>query len=153
MADLQDDDIVVASTGYISREVYRQKDRDLNFYMMGSMGNALAIGLGIAMNVSQRVFVISGDGSALMGLNQMVTASQMNLSNLIHIIIDNECHESTGGQPTASKNVDFKSLYRNTLVYKCEGKDSIPPRIELAPHEITRRFMYAIRDIGIKIQS
>ena len=58
MDGVQVDDIVIASTGFISREVYRQKDRPLNFYMQGSMGCALGIGIGVSMNVSQRVFVI-----------------------------------------------------------------------------------------------
>ena len=49
--DVNDDDIVIVSTGLISREVFGYKDRPLNFYMMGSMGNALAIGIGLAMHI------------------------------------------------------------------------------------------------------
>src|SRR3990167_7567987 len=141
MDGVQVDDIVIASTGFISREVYRQKDRPLNFYMQGSMGCALGIGIGVSMNVSQRVFVISGDGSALMGLGTMVTAAKMNLPNLIYMIVDNGAHESTGGQPTASDSINFSLLYRNTIVYKADEYKDIPPRIKLSPTEITKRFV------------
>lgn len=148
MEDLLDDDIVIASTGYISREVYKQKDRDLNFYMQGSMGNALGIGIGVAMNVLQRVFVISGDGSALMGLGSMVTAQSMDLNNLYHIIIDNGIHDSTGGQPTSSSYVDFQKLYKRTMVYKIDEDSCVPERIPLNPVEITYRFINAIKSLN-----
>jgi thiamine pyrophosphate-dependent acetolactate synthase large subunit-like protein len=144
MGQINDDDILVTSTGYISREVYKVKDRPLNFYMMGSMGNALAIGIGIAMNVANRVIVINGDGSALMSLGTLATASILNPHNLLHFIIDNSCHESTGGQETASCAVDFRSLYANTIVYSAGMDNSIPPRIKLTPKQITERFRNAL---------
>ena len=143
MLDLFDDDIVIASTGYISREVFKY-DRDLNFYMMGSMGNALAIGIGLAMHVKQRVIVINGDGSVLMSLGTMITAKKMNLTNLVHYILDNNCHESTGCQPTASNLIDFRHLCKNVILYKIGKDESVPPRITLSPKEITERFKNAI---------
>lgn len=139
MSELFEDDIVIASTGYISREVFKY-DRPLNFYMQGSMGNALAIGLGLAFNVRQRVIVINGDGSALMSLGSMVTAKKARLHNLVHYILDNGCHESTGGQPTNSNLVDFHYLGKNVVVYKMGKDESIPPRITLTPEQITKRF-------------
>lgn len=149
MADIFEDDIVIASTGFISREVYKY-DRPLNFYMMGSMGNALAIGIGLALNTKKRVVVINGDGSVLMSLGTMLTAKKLNLSNLIHYIIDNNCHESTGGQSTVSNLLDFHQLMRNVVVYKC-GKDStVPPRIDLSPKQITERFKCAVTDLNNK---
>ena len=118
MCQVEKDDVVITSTGLISREVYDYKDRPLNFYMMGSMGNALAIGIGLAMHVKNKVWVINGDGSALMGLGAMVTANKLHLSNLKHYIIDNGCHESTGGQPTSSNDIDFKSISSSTMVFR-----------------------------------
>ncbi len=149
MEEISDDDIVIASTGFISREVFRY-DRPLNFYMMGSMGNALAIGLGIAMNTKQRVVVINGDGSVLMSLGTMVTAKNLSLSNIVHHIIDNNCHESTGGQKTVSDIIDFRHLGKNIIVYKTIKDNSTPPRITLTPKQITERFQNAIRDLGSK---
>lgn len=139
MDDLFVDDIVIASTGYISREVFKY-DRPLNFYLQGAMGNALAIGLGIALNVRQRVVVINGDGSVLMSLGTMLTVKKAGLHNLVHYILDNNAHESTGGQPTVSNIVDFHYLSRNVVVYKMGLDENVPPRITIPPEQLTERF-------------
>ena len=148
MSSIKDDDIVVASTGYISREVFKY-DRDLNFYMMGSMGNALSIGIGISLNTDKKVIVINGDGSALMSLGSIFTASRYCPENLIHIILDNNCHESTGGQYTHSQLVRFDNMSRPnmTTVLKIKKDNVIPPRITLTPKQITERFQNAIRPL------
>ena len=146
MDKIKDEDIVVAATGYISREVYRVKDRPLNFYMMGSMGNALAIGIGIAMNCKNKVYVINGDGGALMGLGAMVTDCALNLNNLMHIILDNNCHESTGGQKSNSHHILFPAL-APVKVLKVDRTSTVPPRIKLTPKQITERFMNAFENI------
>ena len=143
MGQIGERDIVVASTGFISREVFKY-DRDLNFYMMGSMGNALAIGIGLAMNVKERVLVINGDGSVLMSLGTMITAKNLALKNLFHFILDNGCHESTGRQPTVSEFVDFQYLAPNTFHERIDKDDSTPPRITLTPKQITERFKNAV---------
>lgn len=149
MSNIKDGDVVVSSTGYISREVYRY-DRDLNFYMMGSMGNALAIGIGIALNYKGKVYVINGDGSALMGLGSLVTAQSLNLENLHHFIIDNHCHESTGGQKTSSIFSRFEDLHKNTIVFEADKDSNIPPRITLSCKQITERFKNAMLRIKEK---
>ena len=144
MKSVEETDIVIASTGYISREVYGNKDRDLNFYMMGSLGMALAFGIGIALHVKNRVIVISGDGSCLMSLGTFPTAKRLKLSNLAHFILDNNCHESTGGQKTVSDLINFAHLCPNTIVYKCKKDPTVPPRIPLTPNEVTERFKNAL---------
>lgn len=144
MAQIQEDDVVVTTAGYISREVYRVRDRELNFYVQGAMGNALAIGLGIALNTERRVFVINGDGSALMSLGTMITAKKLRPLNLWHFILDNNAHESTGGQKTASDCVEFKYLFYNNIVIQTEPDESIPPRITLSCKEIQERFKNAM---------
>lgn len=141
---VRDNDIVVASTGYISRQVYHERDRDLNFYIMGSMGSALGIGLGMALNTKRRVIVINGDGSVLMSLGTMLTAQRLNPKNLYHFVLDNNCHESTGGQRTVSDLINLKRLHRNTIVYKISTENIVPPRIPLTPKQITERFMNAV---------
>lgn len=150
MDSINKTDIVVASTGYNSREVFKYKDRTLNFYMMGSMGNALAIGLGIAINVKERVFVINGDGSVLMSLGTMVLAKKLRLPNLYHYILDNGCHESTGGQKTVSEYAGFKHMSKNVIVYKTEKELCTPPRITLTPIQIQERFKSAVESLGYK---
>ena len=84
-----EDEVVISSTGMISREVYTVKDRSRNFYMQGSMGCALGIGLGIAVNLKHNVIVISGDASVLMSLGTLALHKKLNPQNLKHYILDN----------------------------------------------------------------
>lgn len=138
------DEIVISTTGMISRELYAVKDRPRNFYMLGSMGNALAIGLGIAINSKYKVIVISGDGAVLMSLGTLVLHKKLNPKNLKHYILDNNCHSSTGGQPTCSDSIDFSRLAPNTEVIKVSKEKGDAPRIPLSPKQIKRRFKDAI---------
>lgn len=102
---------VVATTGKCGRELFTLSDRPQHFYMVGSMGSASAIGLGIAINQRDRpVVVLDGDGAALMRLGTMATIGAEAPRNLVHIILDNGTHDSTGGQPTGSQNVDFVQI-------------------------------------------
>lgn len=117
---LKDDDICIFTTGFISRRAFAAEDRKSNFYMLGSMGLASSVGLGIALNASKRVIVIDGDGSALMDLGTMVTISDQKPVNLYHVILDNGCYESTGGQNTLCRGVDLAAVakaagYRTVL--------------------------------------
>lgn len=138
------DEVVISSTGMISRELYAIKDRAKNFYMQGSMGAALGIGIGIAYTRPDlKVVVISGDASCLMSLGTMVLHKKLNLINLKHYVLDNNCHSSTGGQSTCSDAINFKQF--NTIVYKVSKEKGESPRISLKPYEITRRFCESIR--------
>ena len=103
LAHVRPADLVLSTTGMISREVFFTEDRPGNFYMIGSMGLLSSFGLGLALMVpEQRVFVLEGDGSALMSLGALPLIAGENPSNLVHFILDNESYESTGGQPTIS---------------------------------------------------
>ena len=137
------DEVVITSTGYISRKVYSLKDRPRNFYMLGSMGMALPIGMGIAYNRPDlKVIVISGDGACLMNLGSLVLHKRLNPPNLTHYIIDNNGYESTGGQPSCSFCVNFEKLAPNTKVIReSVGKH---PRIPFSPQAIAERFRNAI---------
>lgn len=139
------DEIVVSSTGMISRELYAVRDRPRNFYIEGSMGCALGVGLGIAINSKHKVIVISGDGSVLMSLGTLVLHKKLDPKNLKHYILNNSCHASTGGQATCSSAIDFSKLAPNTEVIKVSKEKGHSPRIPLSPKQITRRFMDAIR--------
>ncbi|MFZ5556192.1 MAG: phosphonopyruvate decarboxylase [Pseudomonadota bacterium] len=97
---------VVASTGYIGRELYAVGDRPNHFYMVGSMGCASSLGLGLALaRPDLRVLVVDGDGALLMRLGSLAGVGACRPRNLVHVVIDNEMHESTGGQSTASAAV------------------------------------------------
>jgi thiamine pyrophosphate-dependent acetolactate synthase large subunit-like protein len=139
------DEAVITSTGMISREVHAVKDRSANFYMMGSMGCALAIGLGLAHSRPDlKVIVISGDGAALMSLGTMVLHQKLNPPNLTHYILDNNCHATTGGQQTVSNYIAFDWFAPRTIVYKVTNEKGDAPRIPFTPAEIRRRFKHAI---------
>ena len=104
-------DLVLSTTGMISREVFVANDRPENFYMIGSMGLLSSFGLGVALlNPEKRVFVLEGDGSALMSLGTFPLIATENPSNLFHIILDNEAYESTGVQPSISSEVDLATV-------------------------------------------
>jgi len=108
---IQPRDILLATTGYCGRELYAIEDCQNQFYMVGSMGCASSLGLGIALNKPQhRVIVLDGDGAALMRLGALTTIGYERPTNLIHILLDNQCHESTGGQSTVSHSSDFSAI-------------------------------------------
>ena len=104
------DSAFIATTGYTGRELYLLGDAPRNFYCVGSMGGASAIGLGAALNSNRNIAVLDGDGAALMKLGNLATIGAEAPANLTHIVLDNGMHESTGGQRTASAGVDFAAV-------------------------------------------
>ena len=110
-AAVQPDDLIVATTGYTGRELYACGDRPNQLYMVGSMGCAISVGLGLAVACpDRRVIVLDGDGAALMRLGAMATAGYERPPNLVHVLLDNGVHESTGSQHTVSRSIDFCGL-------------------------------------------
>jgi phosphonopyruvate decarboxylase len=105
------DQHVVSTTGFISRDLCGQHDRPNNFYMQGSMGHALAIGLGVAMTRPQAdVVVVDGDGALLMHLGTLSTVGAVAPANLTHIVLDNGVYESTGCQPTTAPSTRLEHV-------------------------------------------
>ena len=140
------DELVIATTGMISRELFVVKDRKANFYMCGSMGCALPIGIGLAMNTEKKVIVLDGDGAALMSLGSLPVSKYLDLPNLKHYVIDNGTYASTGDQPTCSHSVDFASIGQNVEVIRVEpGNEPGTPRIPYEPEEMIARFLEAVR--------
>jgi phosphonopyruvate decarboxylase len=106
-----DDDIIIATTGYTGRELYATGDRPNQFYMVGSMGCAVSIGLGLAIaRTERRIIVIDGDGAVLMRFGALATVGAEQPVNLVHVVIDNGMHESTGGQATVSPLIDLPGV-------------------------------------------
>ena len=104
-------DICVATTGIISRELFQCYDRPQNFYMQGSMGTAAALGLGVALNKPNRkVAIFDGDGSILMRLGSLATVGYHKPSNYVHVVLDNEMYASTGGQPSSASAVCLSDM-------------------------------------------
>lgn len=101
------DTAIIATTGKTARELFTVEDRVEHFYMVGAMGSASGVGLGIALNSKQPVIVLDGDGAALMRLGTFATIGAYRPVNLLHIILDNGVHDSTGGQKTVSEAMSF----------------------------------------------
>jgi phosphonopyruvate decarboxylase len=112
MAELADE-LLVTTTGYLSRQAHHERDRPGTFYMQGSMGHAVAIGMGLARaRPHRRTVVLDGDGAFLMHLGTGSTIGASGARNLVHLVVDNGCYESTGCQATTSGHVDWPSLGR-----------------------------------------
>jgi phosphonopyruvate decarboxylase len=100
--------VLLATTGYTGRELFSLGDHDAQLYMVGSMGCVSSLALGAALAAPERKFIaIDGDGALLMRLGSLATNAWQAPANLLHLLLDNGAHESTGGQLTASRHVDF----------------------------------------------
>jgi sulfopyruvate decarboxylase beta subunit len=131
---------VVSNLGWPSRELYAIRHRPSNFYMLGSMGMAAPVGLGIALTSKKEVVVIDGDGSLLMNPGTLATAASPAPKNLTVFAIDNGAYGSTGNQPTLTGTcVDLEAVargfgFRNTVKAASEAEliDAMKrPRSEL----------------------
>jgi len=103
--------IQLATTGKTGRELYEIEDAPNNIYMVGSMGCASSLGLGLACTRKDKdVVIIDGDGAILMRMGSLATNGYYRPENMLHILLDNQSHDSTGGQRTVSHNVNFVEI-------------------------------------------
>lgn len=103
--------VVLASTGFCGRELYALDDRANQLYMVGSMGCVTTLALGLALaRPDLRVVALDGDGAALMRMGAFATLGAYGPSNLIHLLLDNASHDSTGAQATVSPTVSFAGV-------------------------------------------
>lgn len=105
------DTVVLASTGFCGRELYALADRPNHLYMVGSMGCVAPLALGLALaRPDQRVIALDGDGAALMRLGAFATVGAYGPANLLHLLLDNGAHDSTGGQATVSPQISLAHI-------------------------------------------
>ncbi|MEP0356971.1 MAG: phosphonopyruvate decarboxylase [Paraglaciecola sp.] len=108
-------DVIVSTTGKTSREVFELR-KNLNqnasdFLTVGGMGHTSSIAMGVALGAPEkRVIAIDGDGSMLMHMGALPIIGCHGVRNLIHIVLNNACHESVGGQPTVAGDVNLKDM-------------------------------------------
>lgn len=113
IVDAAGDGLIVSTTGKASRELFEIRERkgqghQRDFLTVGSMGHSSSVALGIAMNKPHtRVWCIDGDGAALMHMGAMALIGTNKPDNMVHILINNESHETVGGMPTVGGSVDF----------------------------------------------
>jgi phosphonopyruvate decarboxylase/sulfopyruvate decarboxylase subunit beta len=129
-----DDEPVIHANGYICRESCAIDDRPQNFYMIGSMGMASAIGLGLALaRPASACVVFDGDGNLLMSLGTLAMVGSLGPRNFVHLVFDNEVYGSTGGQRSPSREVRLDRLARDAG-YRTATAVTTADEIALAVH-------------------
>jgi len=114
-----DDDIIVSTTGKLSRELFEAREargqgHEADFLTVGSMGHSSMIGLGIALQKPERrVWVLDGDGAVLMHTGSLAVLGAAKPTNLVHVVVNNEAHESVGGMPTVAGSIDLVGMARS----------------------------------------
>lgn len=173
MNSISDDDILLSQIGFPSKEVYNSKDRESNFYMLGALGAATEVGIGLALEKPNRhVYVIDGDGAFFFSPNQLIDLAVYKPENLTVICLDNGSWGSTGNQPTLSSTGMNLSALASALGIENKrmtdsaqelttflgdkpqflhyfikaGNDKTGIEIPLRAIEIKQRFMNAISD-------
>lgn len=107
------EDPIISTTGKASRELFEIREANgqghqYDFLTVGSMGHCSSIALGVAIQKPEKkIWCIDGDGAALMHMGAMAVIGQIAPKNLVHIVINNEAHETVGGMPTAAGGVDM----------------------------------------------
>lgn len=135
------EDPIVSTTGKASRELFEIRERagqghKYDFLTVGSMGHASSIALGIALSKPDtKIWCIDGDGAALMHMGAMAVIGANSPSNMVHIVINNEAHETVGGLPTVTKSADLVTVAKGcgyNKVYSVSDYDSLDKVIEEA---------------------
>jgi len=160
--------LVICTLGLPSRELYSLSDKPSHFYMLGSMGMASSIGLGLALAQEKRVYIIDGDGSLLMNLGSLATVAAHAPKNYCLVVVDNKGYGSTGHQPTPTAGrTDLAQLARAagieqvcavktlseladcldrhreecaTIIAEADASSVDVPQVPLLPRGIARRF-------------
>jgi thiamine pyrophosphate-dependent acetolactate synthase large subunit-like protein len=125
---LRGEEYVIHANGSISRESFNCKNRKKNFYLVGSMGLASSVALGLALSQPQKkIIVLDGDGNVLMGFGNLALIGSLKPKNLIHIVLDNQVYGTTGNQTTISPYLDFSRIakscgYKNSYLVKNQDR-------------------------------
>lgn len=154
---LSPEDVVISTTGKISREVYEQSDAILgghgqDFLTVGGMGHASMIAYGYAVNrPEKRVYCIDGDGAVLMHMGSLSFLGKEQPKNLVHICINNAAHESVGGMPTGAAGASFAGVAAAagySEVYHVEDMEELKKSLELIKGESELTFLEVMVSIG-----
>jgi len=138
--NLDGPDIVVSTTGKISRELYEYRDclgnnHSRDFLTVGSMGHCSQIALGIILAKPERqVYCLDGDGSVIMHMGAMAIIGSSKPKNFKHIVFNNGCHDSVGGQPTCGFSISFTEIAKAcgyTLALRAQTVEEIDEKMQL----------------------
>ncbi len=129
LSPLKKSSFFIATTGFTGRELFEsQQDASHNFLSIGGMGHVSSIALGVANSKPHKqIICLDGDGSLLMHMGNMAIAGQSKLKNFIHIVFNNGCHLSVGGQKTIAHDIDLVKMaqacgYKKTLMVKNQSQ-------------------------------
>lgn len=156
--NLDNTDIVVSTTGKLSRELFeyreaKEQEHEKDFLTVGSMGHSSSIALGIAIEKPERnVYCLDGDGAFIMHMGAISNVGSLSLKNYRHIIFNNGAHESVGGQPTLGFNLDIPSISR-ACGYKYAVTVSEKEEILQAINNLKNADGPALVEIRVKIAS
>ena len=122
LKNVNTDDKIISTTGYTSRELNKiRKDRKIkkgkDFYMVGGMGHCSSVALGCSLANKNKVICLDGDGSLLMHMGSISTIGFYSKNNFKYILLNNNAHESVGGQSTNSSNIDFQ-MFSSSVGFK-----------------------------------
>lgn len=133
-ASLGAQDVIVSTTGMISRELFeyrtaRGESPKRDFLTVGSMGHASQIALGIALEKPERhIWCFDGDGAVIMHMGGMAIVAEKSPKNYIHVVFNNGAHDSVGGQPTVGLDIDLCSVAKALgykAVFDADNKDDL----------------------------
>jgi phosphonopyruvate decarboxylase len=139
-ATLGDKDVIVSTTGMVSRELFEYRTamdegHERDFLTVGSMGHASQIALGIAMEKQdRRIWCFDGDGATIMHMGSMAIVAQKAPKNYIHVVFNNGAHDSVGGQPTVGLNIDLPAVAKAIgykSVYSVDSKDTLENQLSI----------------------
>lgn len=150
---------IISTTGKASRELFEIRasngqDHGRDFLTVGSMGHSSSIALGFALQrPDQKVWCIDGDGAALMHLGAMAVIGAQKPKNLIHIVINNQAHETVGGMPTVASNADMVAIAKACgydSAVSVHDFDSLDAALEQAAHTDALSFIEACAALGAR---
>jgi len=136
--ELNDTAIFVAATGYNCRELFMIADGPNKFYMVGSMGHASSLGMGIAAHAKRPVVVLDGDGALLMHLGSLPMLSTLEDVSLVHVLVENGLHDSPEASPLPVPERSILGPLRRRVDISMHGP-AVPRRIFGSPCALPRQ--------------
>lgn len=138
LEQIKPSDVIISTTGKLSRELFELKEKsnsshEQDFMMVGGMGHASSVALGIALSKPEKnVFCFDGDGASIMHLGSWGVIGQKAPKNFKHILFNNSVHDSVGGQPTAASNMNFTEIAKSCgykKVFTSKTKEEISDKM------------------------
>ena len=160
IVEVSGDDSIISTTGKASRELFEIREQTgkghgYDFLTVGSMGHSSSIALGIALNQPEKkIWCIDGDGAVLMHMGAMAVIAKAAPKNLVHVVINNEAHESVGGIPTAADDVDLMKIAEGCgyqYVYRVSDETGLETSLRHAKETNGLTFIEVKAAIGARV--